>query len=303
MRTVMLTVSLAAALAASPVSADPLGEILSLARRIGYVDDDYRYGSSREFYYYGDDGRSYAGRRGNGQYVRTSPGASATDELLHMDDRLLRSVARAASADFDRWLSGIPAGEVWRKHFESREIQEALASDVDALLTPAEREVTERILGIFDQAVANADLNEITSVPSARTLHAALRELATHPDQRLLRQLSMSARNLNRSLAAVNTGVSWQRYLALPDGVIAAADRPPGDAEPPQELDPLELGEILERYDNVARSPEYQAIASIPEFQATHRRLTEMVNPPPDAPPPVPTAVAEELPPPELETR
>lgn len=221
-----------------------------------------------------------------------------------MDYRQLRNVARDSSANFDRWLSGIPAGEVWRKHFESRSIQELLASDVDAPPAADEREAIVRILGIFDRAVAASELDDLTRMGSARTLHAALRELATPPDRRLVRQLSLSARIMNRSLDAIKTGVTWQRYLALPDGIIAAVDRPPGDAEPRPEFDSEELGQILERYDNVSTNEEYRAIASLPEFQATHERLIELVNPPPKTPPPVPTpSVAEELPPGELETR
>jgi hypothetical protein len=62
------------------------------------------------------------------------------------------------------------------------------------------------------------------------------------------------------------------------------------------------LDQIVVRYDLVSRNPEYAAIAALPEFQATHQRLTELVIPPLQEPPPLPSAaVAEELPPPELQ--
>jgi hypothetical protein len=93
--------------------------------------------------------------------------------------------------------------------------------------------------------------------------------------------------------------------LALPDGIVAAADRPPGDAGRSPELDVDELARIVERYDQVNQSPEYGAIASLPEFQATYERLSELVNPTPKPPQPPqpPRTVAEELPLPELQTR
>jgi hypothetical protein len=180
---------------------------------------------------------------------------------------------------------------------------ELLAGDQTSPLAAEERQNLLRILGIFDEAVVRADLNDLTSRPSVGALRAALRELATPPEQRLIRQLSLNGRALNRTLGAFSTGVTWQQYLALPDEIVAAADKPPGDGESPK-LDAEVLDQIVVRYDLVSRSPEYASIAGLSEFQATHQRLTELVNPQSDDPPPLPAAVvAEELPPPELQTR
>jgi hypothetical protein len=115
--------------------------------------------------------------------------------------------------------------------------------------------------------------------------------------------LSLSARALNLSLGTFSTGVAWQRYLALPDGIIAAADRPAGDSERRPDFDPEELRQILERFDRVSSDQEYRSIASLPEFQETYDYLSELVDSPPQAPPPQRTALAEELPSPELQTR
>ena len=174
MRSTILMASLVVALATPTSFADPVDEILSLARRSGYlsdveVSDEGRYESSGEFY---DDGyyqRWNVGPPRRWGYVqRMSLSASpAAEELLQMDYLTLRRVARASSADFDRWLSGIPAGEVWRKHFESRSIQEQLAPDVDAPPTAEERQAILRIVDIFDRAVRTAELNDLTRVASA----------------------------------------------------------------------------------------------------------------------------------------
>jgi len=296
MRTTLITASLAFMLAASPVFADPLGEILSLARSIAYEVDDFEYGDD-DFYderpmapYY------YAGRPSGGWRYVNGGAVPPADELVHMDYRTLRAMVRAAAADFDRWLVGIPAGGVWRKHFDTPALLELAASDVDAPPTAEERESIAHLLAIFDEAVATPDLDQLTRTDSARTLHVALRELHTPPDQRLLRQLSLSARALNRTLGTISTGATWQRYLALPDAILAAADRPLGEAASRQDFDAAKLDEVLKRYEHVTQIEAYSAIAALPEFQMTYERLKAFVNPPPEEPNPPP----EELPPPEL---
>jgi hypothetical protein len=302
MRTTVLTALFTAALAASPTLGDELDDARSFARDAGDWDgdivneNDFRYGRSDGFNDYGAFGQPYAGPRRKWGYVRSNSGVPPRDELLQMDYRQLRQVAGAASADFDRWLSGIPAGEFWRKHFDSVRAAELFTSEENLPPTVEEGEETARILDIFDRAVAEPDLNDITRMASARTLHSVLRELTTPPDQRRVRQLSFNARMLNRALDNVATGVTWQRYLALPDGVIAAIDRPPGEIGTRPELDSEALSRILQRYDSVSQNEEYNAIASLPEFQATHQSLAELVNPPP-------IEVAEEIPPPDVETR
>jgi hypothetical protein len=305
----LLVVALSTLALSAPVAlADPLDEVLSIARRIGFesgviTPDRPRYVVRDETYGPSNGAYSYSGwPDGVPRNVRSASRLPVGEELMQMDFPLLHDVAREAAVDFDQWLRAIPAGEVWRKHFETPALLELLAGNQSVPPSAADRQKMMRILGIFDRAVATSDMNDLTSQPSARTLQAALRELATPAEQRLVRQLSLNARMLNRTLGAFSTGVTWQRYLALPDEVVAAADRPPGEDEPRTDFDSQELDQIVVRYDLVSRNPEYAAIAALPEFQATHQRLTELVIPPLQEPPPLPSAaVAEELPPPELQ--
>jgi hypothetical protein len=235
-------------------------------------------------------------------YVRTDPRIPGGFELLELDHRSLRHMMHTSVMDFDRWLHGIPGGEVWRKHFETRAILELGAPHEDAALTTAERDTIVRVLGVYDQAVEDPDLRTITRADSFHAAHVALRELATPADERLVRQLSSSARNLNRSLAGISTGAKWQRYLALPDEIIAAADKPPGATQPDRRFDADELARILERYDRVSRNPEYRGIAALPPFQVTHERLIALLNhgdEAQDESSPVPTGTLPPPPPPE----
>jgi hypothetical protein len=113
MKTTTLT-ALTVALAISPAFADPLDDIRSIflsADPAGYWD------------------RRFVERP-------ISASVSPAEAMLQMDYLRLRRVARTAGAEFDRWLSRIPAGEVWRKHFESRSNPQLLTSEVKAHCTP-----------------------------------------------------------------------------------------------------------------------------------------------------------------------
>jgi hypothetical protein len=222
------------------------------------------------------DGRYYVDPRGRN--VRIDPGMPVGQQMLEFDHRALRNVGRTAAADFDGWLSQVPAGEVWRNHFELPALHETFASNRGTAPTVEERDSTRRIVGVFDEALRRTDLRSITSRNSFRTLHAVVQEFASPPEQRLLRQLSSSARVLHRSLGAFGTGATWQRYLAMPDRIVAAADRLPGQEIDREQFNQEELSKIVERYERVARSPEYRGIAALPEFQTTHERLLEFVD-------------------------
>ncbi len=204
MRSTILMASLVVALASPTSFADPVDEILSLARRSGYlsdveVSDEDRYESYGEFYDNGYYQPWHVGPPRRWGNVQRMLGSSAAEELLQMDYLTLRRVARASSADFDRWLSGIPAGEVWRKHFESRAIQEQLAPDVDAPPTADERQAIFRIVDIFDQAVTTAELNDLTRVASAHSSRVAPR--TCHAARSKTRTPTVSERTQAESLA------------------------------------------------------------------------------------------------------
>jgi len=80
--------------------------------------------------------------------------------------------------------------------------------------------------------------------------------------QALQRQLLASAQRLNAILDD-----AWRRYLALPAELQAADRRPTAEA----------LQTSLARFDTVASSPTYRALAARPEFQDTHRLLQRFV--------------------------
>ena len=295
-------------------------------------DDDWDEDDWDEEDWDDDDGDRWRGRYGwqpadrtyifgrvqvdtNGVFVDVRNGRPSGEGeygLSEMDYRSLRGALRGSATEFDRWLGSIPAGDVWRRHFETRTLIElspavngydttygtrSAPAPADDRLSARERDTVVRVLDVFDRAVESSEMREITRTGSFRDLHFVLREFATPPEERHVRQLSFSGRFLNRSLGTLNTGAAWQKHLALPDGIVAAAERPRGEVVSRERLNADELGVILERYDRVHRSPEYRAINSLPEFQATHQRLAGLVSLLRESPPPSISA-AEELPPP-----
>jgi SH3 domain-containing YSC84-like protein 1 len=78
------------------------------------------------------------------------------------------------------------------------------------------------------------------------------------------RELADSSRRLTAILDA-----EWKKYLALPAEVYTADRRPTADA----------LQQSLSKFDRVATSPQYQALAQRPEFQEAHTLLKKLCAP------------------------
>lgn len=76
--------------------------------------------------------------------------------------------------------------------------------------------------------------------------------------QLVRRQLTDAARQLDPLLDD-----NWKKYLALPDEVYREGGRPTAEA----------LNQTLVRYDNVARSPQYQTLAQQAQFRAAYDLL------------------------------
>lgn len=81
---------------------------------------------------------------------------------------------------------------------------------------------------------------------------------ATNDPQAVRRQLTEAARQLDPLLDD-----NWKKYLALPDEVYREGGRPTAEA----------LNQALVRYDNVARSPQYQTLAQQAQFRAAYDLL------------------------------
>jgi hypothetical protein len=120
------------------------------------------------------------------------------------------------------------------------------------------------IRGALIATRGNPSLRSIASLTSFRLLNAALLELATPPEQRLSRQLSVAAQRLDRSLGRLETGDGWKKYLAVPSNIIKARAAETTDEE---------LAGVLSRFDSVRQNEQYRVIAALPAFQTAQQRL------------------------------
>ncbi len=207
-----------------------------------------------------------------GELVPTS------ENMGELDWKSLRRVLRQSASDLDAQLSRFPTGEVWRSHFSTGRILNLVVPDEEAPPTVEEQAALVEILQTFDESLESSDLRAITSLYTFRILHAALREYVMPVELRLRRQLETSTGELYRALGKLSTGSGWQKYLALPSGVVEHGDTKPNTSTVPSEAGVTELEKSLGRYDSVIRKYEYRMIARLPQFRATHHRLQSYVD-------------------------
>ena len=82
-------------------------------------------------------------------------------------------------------------------------------------------------------------------------------------------QLYAAAAALDRSLGRFETAASWRRYFALDAGSVLSREQ--GFADDRQSLPALSA--MLQRFDSVNQSAEFQMIAALPAFRQAHDRL------------------------------
>jgi hypothetical protein len=98
-------------------------------------------------------------------------------------------------------------------------------------------------------------------------------ELAAMDDDALRQSLRLAAERLHYRLNRFNTGYTWQRYLRIPDEVLAETSS--GD-----EQYQLAMANWLQRFRNVSDDPQYRKIAELPEFVALQALLIEATSRP-----------------------
>ena len=201
--------------------------------------------------------------------------APTPEELAELDAWMLRRVVRDAAARLDFTLAQFPTGDVWRRHFQTRELAQANAIHAEGAPSPDERAKLLELVGIYDAGAESADLRAVARLTDYHVLHAALRELALPAETRLRRQLATSARFLDRAFGDIRTGDSWRKYLALPDAIFAGDQALDGEAAA---IDPPALVKLRERYDAVSANEAYRGIARLPDFQATRERLARYLE-------------------------
>jgi hypothetical protein len=200
-------------------------------------------------------------------------------DLSIMDWKSLRRLLRSAATQLEADLYRLATGTTWKKHLRLGALRDLVAEDVEM---PPERESLSQLLEIleaYDSTRANEQFRTISSLTAFRIVHTALGEFVSPPHERQRRLLAASAGNLDRSLARINTGATWQPYLALPAEVYAASDSTSGSGSTSAAHPEFEqLTAVLGRYDSVSQNAAYRVIAELPAFQETQERLSLYIN-------------------------
>ena len=89
-------------------------------------------------------------------------------------------------------------------------------------------------------------------------------------DAELIAALDDLSRRLNQRLARLTTGEGWQRYLKLSEETVGIYGTAGLDAE--------HLADALDRFDSVSVEKDYEMIATMPSFEATHAALRHVVR-------------------------
>jgi hypothetical protein len=112
-----------------------------------------------------------------------------------------------------------------------------------------------------------------TDVPDPARTFPTANDLANLDDAMLLETLLDISNRLDTRLARFKTGAGWQRYLRLPEEVLA----PDNDQESLQARQEV-LRETLSRFEQVANNSDFRVIASQPSFVAAQTVLREVVT-------------------------
>ncbi len=125
---------------------------------------------------------------------------------------------------------------------------------------------------------ANVAPREVARYAPGRTAVTSQRpfltgnELAALDDGSLLNAVLETASRLDADVGEFNTGVTWQRYLRLPDDAL-----PPPSADGEVVLGFQSITDTLDRLNAVEANPNYAMISRLPSFAAMQLALGEVV--------------------------
>lgn len=228
----------------------------------------------------------YAPRRANTYIDRTiivdqtdisldysRPPVPTDDQLQGISWRELRAVLRYGSEQFTAELDRLKTGDGWKKHFRLDKQTGLVADDIDAPPSAGDRDALLAIQQRYNKVAANQQYKSIQRMWGFQTVHIALGEYLKPIELRQRTRLAQSARQLDSALDQWSVGHTWQIYLALPDEIIADAETPAAPRETEPQVDPLQ--KVLGRFDKISHDPQYQEIAGLRQFKATHQLLAE----------------------------
>lgn len=138
---------------------------------------------------------------------------------------------------------------------------------------PGEPQQANRPTSEADERRGRGDGDEPTLAAASSNPLPDESDLRAMEDGQLVATLAGVSEQLHDQLGKLTTGEGWQRYLQLPE-VANTMSRNAG----PRTLDVDHLADTLERFDSVSAEEDYEMIATMPSFEATHAALRHVVR-------------------------
>jgi len=201
------------------------------------------------------------------------PPVPSQAQLTVMSDEQLRHLIRKSAAKLDEDLDGFRTGATWKKYLDLKTLTSAMAGKKQATLDDNVLAQLKEAGDRFEETSRQKKFGQINSLPSFRTLHAALREHALDDGERGRKQAALGAKALKQSLQRLNTGKGWDAYLQLQKmQEITAVKKGSLDDKSRKEAT-----EILKRLKEVQGKKAYASVAKQPGFQLALKGMSAYV--------------------------
>ena len=200
-----------------------------------------------------------AGRRPRSSYLNVAPGPTVTR------DPVGGQVKKSAEA-LDQQLQRIAPKKGWQ-HYLALETLRSISPASDY---PASENVVDElqpILSTFQSVTSNKQYAVITQLPEFNVLSSSLREYLTPVRDRQRQELLFYLELLKEELRTYPNGERWVGYFILP------VETQPDTKDDQDPMSGKQLRNTLDRFEEIAKSPEYARVASLPAFQTAHSAL------------------------------
>jgi hypothetical protein len=224
---------------------------------------------------------TYASENQNSEDGKLPP-LPSEKELSSFTNQQLQSFISWVARGFTKELGQYSGGDTWVKYFKLDSLrsiapqpprgQEMAAQQQQPTETISQRseDAIRDVVGRMDSIQKDNQYQTVTNTWGFKALHAALLEASRPPEDRAASVLRGQTEILNKALERVSTGDSWRRHLEIDSLQRLANEKDPGRDQ--------NVDKIAEKFDRVARNPEYQAIVQLPGFEGVYSSLRTLTD-------------------------
>ncbi len=190
---------------------------------------------------------------------------------LTLDEQ--RQVLYSAATSLDQDLGKLNSGASWKTFLSTTSLLKDTAPQQDAAHSAETRERLKRIADQFDKTQLDPQYRAVSGLWGFQMLRNGLREYAAAPVERGQRQLDVHGETLQRSLGQLPTGAGWKTHLQLDElSRLANSKETLGPADRDKAL------AVAERFEQVAKNPNYRSIAQLDGFETSRQALQRLAS-------------------------